>query len=73
LLVELVPGPFWFTSRKKCKSDHETRGSQKAYSQAYGVHSHGPKDFSMREAKEVLSLQMLGDHDKEMLFIYVKA
>ena len=70
LVVELVLGPLWFTSRKKCESDHETRDSQKAYFQAYGVHSHGPKDFAVGEAKEVLSLQMLGDHGKEMLFIY---
>ena len=69
LAVELIPRPLWFTSRKKNrKSDHETWGPQKAYSQAYIIHSHGPTGFAMGEAKRLLSLQMLGDHALEMPF-----
>ena len=30
--------------------------------------SHGPTGFVVREAKEVLSLQKSGDHDREMPF-----
>ena len=30
------------------------------------THCHGPMSFAMGEAKEILSLQMSGDHDREM-------
>ena len=57
---------FVYTKEKKCKSDHGTRGPQKVYFQAYIIHCHGPISFVVGEAKEVLSLQMLGDYDKEI-------
>ena len=57
--------------KNKCKSDHEPWGSQKAYFYGYIVHCFGPTGFAMGEAKEVLSLQISRDDDKEMSFIYM--
>ena len=69
LTIELHLGPLWFTSRFFFgKSDHETWDPQKTYFHAYIIHCYGPTRFAVREAKEVLSLQITRDHDKEMLF-----
>jgi hypothetical protein len=51
---------------KKCKCDHGTWGPQKTYFHAYIIYYHGPTGFEVGEAKEVLSLQMLGDYGKTM-------
>ena len=58
----------------KCKSNHGTQAPPKACFLAYIIHCNGPMGFGVREAKEVLSLQMSRDHDRDMaiyLFIYV--
>ena len=71
LVVELIPGPLQFTSGQKSKSDHGIRGPQKVYFQVYIIHCHGPTGFALGEAKEVLLLQILGDHGREISFIYI--
>jgi hypothetical protein len=38
----------------------------------YIIHCHGPTNLASGEAKEVLSLQMLKDHDREMSFSYTQ-
>ena len=52
--VEIVVGPLRFTSKDKCQSDHGVQGPQKIYLKAYIIHWHGPMDFVLAEAKEVL-------------------
>ena len=39
-----------------------------SYFQAYIIHHHGPTCFDVREAKEILLLQMPMDHGKELPF-----
>ena len=60
----------YINKKKECKSDHGTWGPQKDCFQAYIIHYHGPTDFAMGEAKEVLSLQMSEDHGRELPFYF---
>ena len=43
-----------YTKEKNCQSDYGVRGPQKTYFKAYIIHWHGPTDFVVGEAKEVL-------------------
>ena len=43
-------------------------GSQRLIFEAYIIHCHGPTGFAVGEAKEVPTLQMLGDHGEEVPF-----
>ena len=65
-VIGLSPYHFGLHQEKKWKSDHRTWGPPNAYFKAYIIHCHGATWFAVGEAKEVLSLQMLGDHDKGM-------
>ena len=65
LAIELVPGPLWFTQRKKC--DHGVRGPQNTYFKAYIIQWHSPMGFAVGEAKEVLLQEHARAHDREML------
>jgi hypothetical protein len=57
------------TTRKRCKSDHvELEVPKRHISMPNIVRCHGPLGFAVREAKDILSLQKLKNHDKEMSF-----
>ena len=59
-----------YIKKKKCKSDHETWDLQNVYFHAYIMHCHGPTGFAMGEAKEVLSLHMMGPWQREAVLIF---
>ena len=45
---------FGLHQEKECESDHDVRGPQKTYFNAYIIHWYGPMGFAVGEAKEVL-------------------
>ena len=57
-----------YIKKKNVRVIMETWGSKKVYYHTYIIHYHGPTNFVVGRAKEVLSLQMSRDHGKEVPF-----